>query len=180
MSKELKEEQNTPEEVSVPESVEGTTEGATGVAPAQVELSEETTAAAPAAVPEPVAVTDAASGADEENSAAVPAPVPEVSGEGDAVEAESGSDEEAKEASSDEGAPSENGPAADQRDEDHEANMVALAEEQEIAIDQIDSHALWVIKRLHAKGHKAFLAGGCVRDFAFGPFPKRFRCGHFG
>jgi poly(A) polymerase len=44
----------------------------------------------------------------------------------------------------------------------------------EIPLHLIDSDALWVVRRLHAKGHEAYLTGGCVRDLLLGRTPKDF------
>jgi poly(A) polymerase len=48
------------------------------------------------------------------------------------------------------------------------------AENAEIPLDLIDKDALWVVKRLHAKGYEAYLTGGCVRDLLLGRTPKDF------
>ena len=100
-------------------------------------------------------------------SAAIPAPIPEVSQEGEAVEASSETDtvKEAEDKSNDDD--------NNQQDNDEkEPVLIELSEAQEIALEKIDTHALWVIKRLCAKGHKAYLAGGCVRDLLLGREPK--------
>ncbi len=47
-------------------------------------------------------------------------------------------------------------------------------EPPEIALDRIDLNALWVVRRLRAKGHEAYLTGGCVRDLLLGLTPKDF------
>src|ERR1051325_8591044 len=44
----------------------------------------------------------------------------------------------------------------------------------EIPLHLIDQDALWVVKRLHAKGDEAYLTGGCVRDLLRGRTPKDF------
>ena len=36
--------------------------------------------------------------------------------------------------------------------------------EPEIAPERIDINALWVVRRLRAKGFEAYLTGGCVRS----------------
>lgn len=43
-----------------------------------------------------------------------------------------------------------------------------------IANEHIDLNALWVIKRLRAKGYEAYLTGGCVRDLLLAKTPKDF------
>jgi len=48
------------------------------------------------------------------------------------------------------------------------------SEPAEIPIELIDKDALWVVKRLRAKGHEAYLTGGCVRDLLLGRRPKDF------
>ncbi|HEY4221196.1 MAG TPA: polynucleotide adenylyltransferase PcnB, partial [Myxococcota bacterium] len=69
-------------------------------------------------------------------------------------------------------------------------NVVAHADEQqpeagdrpeptpegppEIPLHLVDADALWVVKRLHAKGFEAYLTGGCVRDLLLGRTPKDF------
>lgn len=47
-------------------------------------------------------------------------------------------------------------------------------EPPEIALDLIDADALWVVRRLQAKGFEAYLTGGCVRDLLLGRTPKDF------
>lgn len=44
----------------------------------------------------------------------------------------------------------------------------------EINQDRIDLNALWVVRRLRAKGHEAYLTGGCVRDLLLNKKPKDF------
>jgi poly(A) polymerase len=44
----------------------------------------------------------------------------------------------------------------------------------EIPLHLVDADALWVVKRLHAKGFEAYLTGGCVRDLLLGRTPKDF------
>ncbi len=44
----------------------------------------------------------------------------------------------------------------------------------EIALARIDLNALWVVRRLRAKGFDAYLTGGCVRDLLLGKTPKDF------
>ena len=101
-----------------------------------------------------------------EEVAAVPAPIPEVSQEGEAVEeVASPAPIEAVELS--EPVTNEGTDA-----EEKEPVLIELSEAQEIALEKIDTHALWVIKRLCAKGHKAYLAGGCVRDLLLERDPK--------
>lgn len=46
--------------------------------------------------------------------------------------------------------------------------------EPEIPISKIDINAVWVVRRLRAKGHEAYLTGGCVRDLLLGKQPKDF------
>jgi poly(A) polymerase len=46
--------------------------------------------------------------------------------------------------------------------------------EPEIALSKIDLNALWVVRRLVAKGYEAYLTGGCVRDLLLGRTPKDF------
>jgi poly(A) polymerase len=48
------------------------------------------------------------------------------------------------------------------------------AANHEIDPDRIDLNALWVVRRLRAKGHEAYLTGGCVRDLLLGIKPKDF------
>ena len=98
-------------------------------------------------------------------SAAVPAPIPEVSQEGEAV---SEDDNDALKEKADK----ENEAPLEVDAEDNEPVLIELSEAQEIALEKIDTHALWVIKRLCAKGHKAYLAGGCVRDLLLDRTPK--------
>jgi poly(A) polymerase len=46
--------------------------------------------------------------------------------------------------------------------------------EPEIPISKIDINAVWVVRRLRAKGHEAYLTGGCVRDLLLEKQPKDF------
>jgi poly(A) polymerase len=46
--------------------------------------------------------------------------------------------------------------------------------EPEIAPERIDINALWVVRRLRAKGFEAYLTGGCVRDLLLNKTPKDF------
>ncbi|OGQ12860.1 MAG: hypothetical protein A2138_07860 [Deltaproteobacteria bacterium RBG_16_71_12] len=48
------------------------------------------------------------------------------------------------------------------------------SEPPEIPNDLIDADALWVVRRLQAKGFEAYLTGGCVRDLLLGRTPKDF------
>lgn len=49
-----------------------------------------------------------------------------------------------------------------------------LAQTPEIPLAKIDINAIWVIRRLRAKGYEAYLTGGCVRDLLLGKQPKDF------
>ena len=40
--------------------------------------------------------------------------------------------------------------------------------------ERIDLNAMWVLRRLRAKGYEAYLTGGCVRDLLLGKQPKDF------
>jgi hypothetical protein len=51
---------------------------------------------------------------------------------------------------------------------------LTMAEAPEIPVNLIDEDALWVVKRLRAKGFEAYLTGGCVRDLLLGRSPKDF------
>ena len=51
---------------------------------------------------------------------------------------------------------------------------LVMAESPEIPVNLIDEDALWVVKRLRAKGFEAYLTGGCVRDLLLGRTPKDF------
>jgi len=51
---------------------------------------------------------------------------------------------------------------------------VTLSADAEIPLALIDEDALWVVKRLRAKGFEAYLTGGCVRDLLLGRQPKDF------
>lgn len=44
----------------------------------------------------------------------------------------------------------------------------------EIPSAKIDVNAIWVVRRLRAKGFEAYLTGGCVRDLLLGKEPKDF------
>lgn len=46
--------------------------------------------------------------------------------------------------------------------------------QHEIEPERIDLNALWVVRRLRAKGHEAYLTGGCVRDLLLNKKPKDF------
>ncbi len=48
------------------------------------------------------------------------------------------------------------------------------SEPPEIPLDLVDADALWVVRRLQAKGFEAYLTGGCVRDLLLGRTPKDF------
>ncbi len=50
----------------------------------------------------------------------------------------------------------------------------AVASAHEISPDRIDLNAMWVVRRLRAKGHEAYLTGGCVRDLLLNKTPKDF------
>lgn len=49
-----------------------------------------------------------------------------------------------------------------------------VSAEPEIAALEIDLNAIWVVRRLRAKGYEAYLTGGCVRDLLLGKHPKDF------
>jgi len=51
---------------------------------------------------------------------------------------------------------------------------LTMAEAPEIPLALVDEDALWVVKRLRAKGFEAYLTGGCVRDLLLGRNPKDF------
>jgi poly(A) polymerase len=51
---------------------------------------------------------------------------------------------------------------------------ITLNADAEIPLASIDEDALWVVKRLRAKGFEAYLTGGCVRDLLLGRQPKDF------
>lgn len=55
-------------------------------------------------------------------------------------------------------------------------NNTKNSEEDKPEIDPtlIDFNALWVVRRLRAKGYEAYLTGGCVRDLLLGRQPKDF------
>jgi tRNA nucleotidyltransferase/poly(A) polymerase len=70
---------------------------------------------------------------------------------------------------------------ADEGDADVAAAVAArpdleltMAEQPEIPVHLIDEDALWVVKRLRAKGFEAYLTGGFVRDLLLGRTPKDF------
>lgn len=46
--------------------------------------------------------------------------------------------------------------------------------DHEIDPERIDLNAMWVVRRLRAKGHEAYLTGGCVRDLLLNKKPKDF------
>jgi len=50
----------------------------------------------------------------------------------------------------------------------------AIIGEPEIPLASIDLNALWVVRRLRAKGFEAYLTGGCVRDLLLAKSPKDF------
>lgn len=59
------------------------------------------------------------------------------------------------------------------------AEMTSKAQDKtpsdhEIDPERIDLNALWVVRRLRAKGHEAYLTGGCVRDLLLDRKPKDF------
>ncbi|MFZ9888256.1 MAG: poly(A) polymerase, partial [Myxococcota bacterium] len=54
------------------------------------------------------------------------------------------------------------------------STALETASDPEIPLDLIDPEALWVVKRLRAKGYEAYLTGGCVRDLLLGIAPKDF------
>ena len=155
MSEEQKEETRSQEEETNP------VEESIATAPAEVDLGKsdkvENVEVPPGMAAAPVELANE----HDAQSNTVPAPIPEVSAEGEAVV-----EEQSRK-------PRRNRRRSN-KEEEQEANLVALAEEQEITIDKIDNHAIWVIKRLHAKGHKAYLAGGCVRDLLLDRTPKDF------
>lgn len=66
----------------------------------------------------------------------------------------------------------------DDSDDDSEDGDAAAAEAPkdppEIDEALIDKDALWVVRRLRAKGYEAYLTGGCVRDVLLGREPKDF------
>ena len=55
-----------------------------------------------------------------------------------------------------------------------EEDLMEPAEDPEIPLELIDHDALWVVRRLRAKGYEAYLTGGCVRDLLLGRQPKDF------
>ena len=57
---------------------------------------------------------------------------------------------------------------------DAEEALMEPAEDPEIPLELIDHDALWVVRRLRAKGYEAYLTGGCVRDLLLGRQPKDF------
>ncbi len=50
--------------------------------------------------------------------------------------------------------------------------IIISKEEHGISLDQIDRHALYIIEKLRAAGHVAYLVGGSVRDLLLGHTPK--------
>lgn len=54
------------------------------------------------------------------------------------------------------------------------SDLVKNIKISEIPQEKIDLNALWVVRRLRAKGHEAYLTGGCVRDLLLGRSPKDF------
>jgi poly(A) polymerase len=67
---------------------------------------------------------------------------------------------------------SELGQEVSKADELIVANQEAI--EPEIVAADIDLNALWVVRRLRAKGFEAYLTGGCVRDLLLKKRPKDF------
>ena len=65
-------------------------------------------------------------------------------------------------------------PTDDERKADEHVEGEAAAEDHAIPLEQIDDDALWVVRRLRAKGYEAYLTGGCVRDLLLGRSPKDF------
>lgn len=68
---------------------------------------------------------------------------------------------------------------SDEMAEDSESSVdnampTAKIVDHEINPDRIDLNALWVVRRLRAKGHEAYLTGGCVRDLLLDRKPKDF------
>lgn len=57
---------------------------------------------------------------------------------------------------------------------EEEASLPKIKIHHEIDQDRIDLNALWVVRRLRAKGHEAYLTGGCVRDLLLNKKPKDF------
>lgn len=55
-----------------------------------------------------------------------------------------------------------------------ESSVEGKEESKEIDVSRIDLNALWVIRRLRARGYEAYLTGGCVRDLLLGQVPKDF------
>src|SRR5580704_18950480 len=55
-----------------------------------------------------------------------------------------------------------------------EAEELPKVKNHEIDPERIDLNALWVVRRLRAKGHEAYLTGGCVRDLLMKKKPKDF------
>ena len=51
---------------------------------------------------------------------------------------------------------------------------VYTSKEHNIHTSQIDKDCLWVVKKLWASGHKAYIVGGAVRDMLLGRRPKDF------
>lgn len=54
------------------------------------------------------------------------------------------------------------------------ADVETPTDPPEIPVELIDADALWVVRRLRAKGYEAYLTGGCVRDLLLGRPPKDF------
>jgi len=61
-----------------------------------------------------------------------------------------------------------------EQEEAHKEEVVATKPHYEIDPERIDLNALWVVRRLRAKGHEAYLTGGCVRDLLLNKIPKDF------
>ncbi|MEM7589027.1 MAG: hypothetical protein AAF320_02555 [Myxococcota bacterium] len=55
-----------------------------------------------------------------------------------------------------------------------DAEIEQPVQQREIDHSRIDLNALWVVRRLHARGYEAYLTGGCVRDLLLGKTPKDF------
>lgn len=58
--------------------------------------------------------------------------------------------------------------------EDEASDLPKEKVNHEIDQERIDLNALWVVRRLRAKGHEAYLTGGCVRDLLLNKKPKDF------
>lgn len=87
-----------------------------------------------------------------------------------AIDGEDGADNDDDEGEGDEAANDDESAAVAQRPDVE----VTLNENAEIPLSLIDEDALWVVKRLRAKGFEAYLTGGCVRDLLLGRTPKDF------